>query len=106
MKNEKIINGLSYISILFAPILFPLIVWFFCRDNQNISYHAKSALLLHILPGILLFVALLSGGTLGILSNSEYIAAVVCVVLLATSIVADIALTIYGLVKGIKLIVE
>lgn len=54
MTNErKILRGLSYISVIFAPILFPILVWIFTPQGSVTRDTAKHALWLHIIPTLL-----------------------------------------------------
>ncbi|MBE8186638.1 hypothetical protein H7K68_01615 [Lacticaseibacillus paracasei] len=45
MTNEhKVLRGLSYISVIFAPILFPILVWIFTPQGSVTRDTAKHAL--------------------------------------------------------------
>ena len=49
--TNRIVNTLSYISILFLPVIFPLIVWIVAGpDHPNIKHHAKQAFWSQIFP--------------------------------------------------------
>ena len=49
MTNEhKVLRGLSYISVIFAPILFPILVWIFTPQGSVTRDTAKHALWLPI----------------------------------------------------------
>ncbi|RKD73589.1 hypothetical protein ATL39_1891 [Sinobaca qinghaiensis] len=48
MSSDRIISAVSYISIFFAPVLLPLIVWIV--GNEFVSKHAKRAFVSHVLP--------------------------------------------------------
>ena len=50
MNGNKILAALSYFSVLFAPILFPIIVWIV--GDAETKPHAKRALWTHIIPSI------------------------------------------------------
>ncbi|MDC2865678.1 MULTISPECIES: DUF4870 domain-containing protein [unclassified Bacillus (in: firmicutes)] len=63
MNGNKILAALSYFSVLFAPILFPVIVWI-VGDYETRS-HAKRALWTHLIPGISTIIGL---AVLGIMS--------------------------------------
>lgn len=39
MKENKLLSALSYWSIFFAPILFPILVWIL--GNESTALHAK-----------------------------------------------------------------
>ncbi|HDU1150756.1 TPA: hypothetical protein REU62_002873, partial [Listeria monocytogenes] len=51
MNDHRILNALSYFSILFAPIIVPVLIWIFAK-SEEVSHHAKVALLTHIIPTI------------------------------------------------------
>ncbi|KGR76698.1 DUF4870 domain-containing protein [Ureibacillus sinduriensis] len=60
MENNKIISALCYASLLFAPFLMPLIVYFVMKDKE-VRYHAKRALLSHSIPTFLSFLLAIFG---------------------------------------------
>ena len=38
--TNRIVGGLSYLAVLFLPVLFPLIVWIVARqDNPPLAHH-------------------------------------------------------------------
>jgi hypothetical protein len=49
MDTRKVLSGLSYFSIFFAGILFPLVVMLASGDNVTKS-HAKKAFVSHLIP--------------------------------------------------------
>ncbi|MEG0259260.1 MAG: DUF4870 domain-containing protein [Lysinibacillus sp.] len=58
MENNKVLSALSYISIFFAPLIIPIII-FLVSKQQDVKHHAKRALLSHLIPtviGILFFI--------------------------------------------------
>ena len=54
-NNADIVSGLSYLSIFFLPIIFPIITWIAGRKNKEVVSNSKMALLLHIIPVALTF---------------------------------------------------
>lgn len=56
MSSDRIISAVSYISIFFAPVLLPLIVWIV--GNEFVSKHAKKAFVSHVLPWLFFFGAM------------------------------------------------
>ncbi|WP_262338673.1 hypothetical protein [Lactiplantibacillus plantarum] len=50
MTQNRVINALSYLSILFLPVLFPLIVWLLTSTNPEAHRVAGRAFWLHLLP--------------------------------------------------------
>ena len=58
MDNNKGLSALGYFSVFFAPFLVPIILLFAAKDD-DVRYHAKRALISHIIPCILfVFVAI------------------------------------------------
>ncbi len=57
MDNNRILSALCYFSILFAPFLLPIIVYFITSDLE-VKHHAKRSLLSHLLPIGLLVIAI------------------------------------------------
>ncbi|MCH4170784.1 MAG: DUF4870 domain-containing protein [Lactobacillus sp.] len=104
MNEHKILRGLSYISVIFAPIIFPLIVWLVSDAGSATRDTAKHALWLHIIPTILsIGVFTIIGGT-GLLTGSSLITTGVSGVLMIILAIVDIFLVIYNLYRGIKLL--
>lgn len=101
-NKNNLINGLSYISILFAPILFPLIVWL-VSPIPDVKQHAKSALWLHILPTLLTIGAVFILITTGLLTNSSATLGTLTIILFFTILVIDFGLVLWNIIKGIKL---
>ncbi|MEK4230788.1 DUF4870 domain-containing protein [Solibacillus sp. FSL H8-0538] len=68
MDNTKGLSALNYFSIFFAPFLLPIIVFLISQDEE-VRYHAKRALLSHVIPFVIgiiiaaffLFTVILSG---------------------------------------------
>ncbi len=64
--TTRFMGGLSYLSIMFLPVLFPLIVWIIARsDNPNLASHARMAFWTQLVPLIMVLVLLLGYGILG-----------------------------------------
>jgi hypothetical protein len=82
MNEQKLLNGLSYISIVFAPILFPL--------------------KLHLIPVLLTAIVTVILGFTGLLTNDPQSTGYVGVVLLGIVGLVDVSLAVYNIVKGIK----
>ncbi|MBC2183533.1 DUF4870 domain-containing protein [Listeria sp. FSL L7-0233] len=105
MNDHRILNALSYFSILFAPIIVPVLIWIFAK-SEEVSHHAKVALLTHIIPTIagflsfssLFVTALLNGGIFTgmsfFLTGSLFI----------FTLIAVVGLFIYNIVRGIQML--
>lgn len=55
MENNKVLSAISYFSVLFAPFILPIIIYFVSQDKE-VKYHAKKSLISHIIPVILLLI--------------------------------------------------
>ena len=98
MTNEhKVLRGLSYISVIFAPILFPILVWIFTPQGSVTRDTAKHALWLHIIPTLLsIFIFMIIGGV-GFFTNSINATSAVSLILLLVAMVVDIGMVVYNL---------
>ncbi|WP_283678312.1 hypothetical protein [Lentilactobacillus sp. Marseille-Q4993] len=103
--DKKILSSLSYLSIFFAPIIFPIIVWILSNDDSTIQ-NARKATFLHIAPVILTIIALFIIGTTGLLTNSGAATGFVTIGLVSVLLLVDFVLFIYNLVIGIKILVN
>lgn len=105
MTNEhKVLRGLSYISVIFAPILFPILVWIFTPQVSVTRDTAKHALWLHIIPTLLsIFIFMIIGGV-GFFTNSINATSAVSLILLLVAMVVDIGMVVYNIYTGIKII--
>lgn len=65
MNSNKLVGGLCYLSILFAPIFFPLIDLFISTDKE-VSKNASTALGLHIASFIITIVGVLAMNFFGL----------------------------------------
>jgi len=99
--DKNTLNGLSYISILFAPIIFPVIVWIVSKDNI-VEYHAKRALLLHLVPGISGFVMVSGLTSAGLLYNNQTSFSRIILVTIAIFLIINLVITILAIVLGLK----
>ncbi|AVK61378.1 hypothetical protein C5Z25_06170 [Lactobacillus sp. CBA3605] len=105
MTHNRIINSLSYLSILFLPVLFPLIVWAVSRDNLDVHRTAAHAFWLHLLPAVLaiVFIVILavSGFYMTNLSQSSWLAIGLLGVLGLVALVSYLG----AIVRGIQYLV-
>ncbi len=98
--TEKLLASLSYFSVFFAPILFPIIVWI--ATGPPVSTHAKKALLYHILPWILILIAVICFGLTQ--SYNHTVAAVLFILGILTAL-GSVFYLIYNLYCGVKVLV-
>lgn len=101
-QSEKILAALSYFSVFFAPIIFPILVWILA--GKPISTHAKKSLLFHLLSYILIIISsVLLGFTGSVTSQALYIVLMILAVLGAFG---SIYFVIYNLLFGIKILLK
>ncbi|MCI1891466.1 MAG: DUF4870 domain-containing protein [Schleiferilactobacillus perolens] len=106
MNEHRILRALCYISVLFAPFLFPLIVWIVTDKGSATQSDAKTALWLHIIPFLMTIGIFFLVGVAGLASNSVHFTAFFSVPLMIVFFVVDLGLVIYNLYKGIKILAE
>lgn len=109
--ENKFLSSLSYFSIFFLPIIFPIIVMVL---TSNVQYapahrHAITAFWLHLIPVILLPL----GFGLGILAtahsftgNNFPTTSLVLFLIVGLMGIVALALFIYNIYKGVKIWVE
>lgn len=95
MKDYRIISSLCYFSIFFAGFIFPLAVYFIVQDDE-VKYHAKKALISHILPFITFIAFIISIITMSLFSM---------VTILILIIIIDIVIVIWNIIQGIKIFI-
>jgi hypothetical protein len=102
METNKLLSALSYFSVLFAGILFPLVVYF-VSDNSTVKSHAKKALLSHLVPliplpliGIGIFMDITGDGGMGI--------PIFMTMGIVLSILFSFIVLIWNIVKGVKVL--
>lgn len=101
-QSEKILAALSYFSVFFAPIIFPIVVWILA--DKPVSTHAKKSLLFHLLPYILIVISsVIIGGIGSITSQALY---VILMILAALGAFAAIYFVIYNLLCGIRILLK
>lgn len=103
MDTDKVLAALSYFSILFAGIIFPIVVYFVTK-NSNVKSHAKKALLSHLIPLIpipvfgLIFI-------IGILNDTgEWMFSAFLFIGVGLSIVLSLVVLIWNIIKGVKVL--
>lgn len=108
MDTNKILRSGSYLSVIFAPIIIPIVVWILSSDKQVIK-DAKHALWLHLIPamaGILIIgliglaYGMFDGGHGGTLTG---IIVVLLVILLAAVL---LGMYIYNIVVGLRILIH
>lgn len=99
------LSAISYLSILFAPFLLPLIVYFITKDEE-VKYHSKRAFLSHLIPtvfGIILSIA----GVFGFISiNSDGVNSfvIVFVIFMVLYFIMTIILLIWNIIQAVRVL--
>ncbi|MDZ5474120.1 DUF4870 domain-containing protein [Bacillus sp. 31A1R] len=101
METNKILSALSYFSIFFAGIVFPLIVLLVSEDKR-VKEHAKSALLSHFIPLIPVPFLIFAGVTGAIQGTTEM--PIFLAVGVVVTIILSLVVTIWNIVKGVKVL--
>ncbi|GAB5051468.1 DUF4870 domain-containing protein [Pediococcus ethanolidurans] len=104
--ENKILSSLSYLSILFLPVLFPLIVWILTSDRPQTRHYAANALIVHLFPALLLFVILIIAGITGFFTHDASSVGWMMVFLAGLFAIVGIGFFIYSIYKGIKILVD
>lgn len=100
----RIVNALSYLSILFLPVIFPLIVWIIARasDDPSIIANARKAFWSQLFPLLYAIFAILA------LSFSSFYATIhsgaLFGVLFAFALLIALLLFIYNIAMAVKVL--
>ena len=106
--TSRVLSGLAYLSILFLPVIFPLIIWIVDRQDSYVKHHAKAAFWSQIFPAIYVLVTLLiffimgASGVEQIRSAGGWIFATLTVFALLIALL----LYIYNLAMGISVLIK
>ncbi|WP_251545705.1 DUF4870 domain-containing protein [Limosilactobacillus caecicola] len=57
--TSRVLSCLAYLSILFLPVILPLIIWIADRQDRYVVRHAKLAFWSQIFPALYVLIALL-----------------------------------------------
>jgi hypothetical protein len=98
MKGNTILSSLCYLSILFAPFLFPLIVYFVAQPE--VKSHAKKALWTHLIPYVALFLGIL----LSLIIPYQKTMGIGVFLTFAITSILIIYYFIWNIIKGIKIL--
>lgn len=105
MQHSKGLSAISYLSILFAPFLLPLIVFFVTKDHE-VKYHAKRAFLSHLIPTILGMVfAFLSIVSIFMFSTNESNAVFyIFMIITILYVIIMFAVTIWNIIQAARVL--
>ena len=71
VKNEQLLSAFSYISILFCPLIVPIVVYFAQKDDF-VRFHAKRAIIgqsIVVVSALFAIFAMLIGGVTGMIEQ-------------------------------------
>ncbi|GGE83547.1 DUF4870 domain-containing protein [Priestia taiwanensis] len=98
MKGNAILSSLCYFSILFAPFIFPIIVYFVAEPEVKV--HAKKALWTHLVP----YIAIFLGFFLSFLLPGDTSTGIGLLLTFAITGILALYYFIWNILKGIKVL--
>ncbi|EMG26840.1 hypothetical protein X560_2161 [Listeria fleischmannii 1991] len=104
MNNHKIVNALSYFSILFAPVLVPLFIWVF-GESRDVKHHSKVALFTHILPTISIFFTFCILSLVAVSTDSSNTVGFIAFGAVVVLIILTAVLFLFNLIQGVRMLV-
>ncbi|HZW68015.1 MAG TPA: DUF4870 domain-containing protein [Pseudogracilibacillus sp.] len=102
MAANKLLSSLSYFSLFFAPFLFPLIVYFLTEDDTK--KHAKRAFLSHIIPAVLIVLAMIM--IIIVDMNSIESSPILLILWLIVTAIITLVMYIWNIIQGIKVLIN
>ncbi|MBN3526926.1 DUF4870 domain-containing protein [Paenibacillus apiarius] len=102
MKSNHVLSSLCYFSILFAPLLLPIIVLLIATDEVKV--HAKKALWTHLIPclSVVIGLALSAGVGFGVQDIAAF--SIGLLLTYAVFILTAIYYFFWNLVKGVRVL--
>lgn len=101
METNKILSALSYFSIFFAGVLFPLIVFLISAD-KTVKSHAKKALVSHLIP--LIPVPFIVFSAIFGIAEVQTEIPVVFITSMIAMVILSVIVVIWNIVKGIQVL--
>lgn len=103
--TTRIINALSYFSIFFLPVLFPLIVWVIARTSveRSIVANARKAFWSQLFPALYILLALFVYSVNEIRKFTTHPGALLGI-LLTFALLFALLLFIYNVAMGVKML--
>jgi len=101
-NTNKFLASLNYFSVLFAPFLLPIIIYFVV-DHQEVKQHAKKAIVSHIIPFLsIIGVIIMFFFTVGSSSSENTVIFSMIISFLVVGLI-NIIVFIWNIVKGIRI---
>lgn len=105
--STRIVNTLSYLSIFFLPVIFPLIVWVIARASDNptsITSNARKAFWTQIFPLLYVIFAILVY-SINALQDFKVHSGALFGILLTFALLIALLLFVYNVAMGIKMLI-
>ncbi|MCF6138706.1 DUF4870 domain-containing protein [Pseudalkalibacillus berkeleyi] len=96
----RVISSLSYMSIIFAPFLVPVLVYCFMNDDHEVREHARKAITFHLIPIVALAILSILYFESGMLFTTF---SVFCMIIFGGT---AISVVIWNLVRGIHVLLQ
>lgn len=110
MENNKILSSLSYFSILFAPFILPIIVFFVSQD-KDVKYHAKRSVISHLIPVILMIIAFIGMITsmftfsaTSAYDDSSFLFAAAPAIFMLVYFIIYVIVLVWNIIQGVKVL--
>ena len=100
METSRVLSGLSYLSVLFAGILFPLVLLFATEDKRT-KHHAKKAFFSHLIMLIPVPVIVYAAITQIGMNQAEF--PVLFIGSILFTVVLSLIVTVWNIIKGIQI---
>jgi uncharacterized Tic20 family protein len=106
--SERIINALSYLSILFLPVIFPLIVWIVAKNTAtaqpSIAKNACYAFWSQIFPALYVLAAVLAFSVLS-LDVANFHGGALFGIFLTFALLIALLLFIFNIAMAVKMLI-
>lgn len=106
MRENRVVDALSYLSVLFLPVLFPLIVWAVAERGSETRATAAKAFWWHLVPAVVAIIVALIVGTGGLVTRDMEMTAWLTIILTVFIALAALVSYLYSIVKGIQILVR
>lgn len=103
--NKKLVNALSYFSILFAPVLLPLIVWIVATE-RDLKNNARNAFWLQTIPTLFAIISVIVVSVIGLTTGNTNTVGWITILLFLVFGVLSVVLFVYDLVLGVKSLMD